>query len=245
MTRGTCNGCGENQALTKEHLISLPIGRVIVKRNDVDTTSMRRLLATDNVRVKNIESHDAQPIANTRLDGYIENLLCANCNQGWAIALEEVVGPLLYDFVHLRGRLSDTKTLKRWMAFFSVKGAFYYDRTEWLATDGPYQPLLGIVADPMKEVEFQLLVARLDVSPRNWRFGFGADPLLGEWPVMLWIHFWGVLFVLADPGTKPPVRMTVASDGVRYVDTAVLRKRELAKVMPPKSIETLARTNHD
>ncbi len=235
MTVGTCSGCDKQAQLTKEHLISLPIGRVVLRNRNKELTTkeMRAKLPTGYFRL-DVGGRPAETkVPDLRLDGYIENILCADCNGGWAIDLEEHVGPMLYKFVHLKGHLKDVNTLKRWMAFFAIKGAFYYQRTEALAENGPYHPLLGKISRPEVAVEFPLYVARLDVRPKRWQFSYVADPLVGEWPVMLWIHFWGVLFVLAIPGSVPRVPMSDGVEGLRFIDTVVIRKRDIHKLAPP------------
>jgi hypothetical protein len=40
MPTSICNGCGQARNLTKDHLISLPIGKVIVRDRGIDTKGM-------------------------------------------------------------------------------------------------------------------------------------------------------------------------------------------------------------
>lgn len=233
MTVGVCNGCSKRRQLTKEHLISLPIGQVIVGQRDTNTDAMRRLLPMNNVQMFIGERLQEPPEADKRLDMYVKNLLCGECNGGWAIQLEETVGPILYGFVHLRDRLSAIRELKRWMVFFAVKAELYYKRTEVLADGGPLFPVLGKLVDPDVAVGFELYVGVFDASPKRWQFGFAADPGLGQWPVLLWVHFWGVLFVLVVPGIAFTVPLSRATEGLRKLDVSKVRKRDLPKVMPP------------
>lgn len=54
------------------------------------------------------------------MDRYIENLLCADCNVGWARELEEEAGANLFRFLHEDGPL-DAQLMKRWLVFFTSR----------------------------------------------------------------------------------------------------------------------------
>jgi hypothetical protein len=53
---------------------------------------MRRLLETNFLETQIGEEREKAPVADKRLDIYVDSLLCSECNQGWAIDLEETVG---------------------------------------------------------------------------------------------------------------------------------------------------------
>lgn len=166
-----------------------------------------------------------------RLNGYVENLVCADCNGGWVRRLEEDAGASIYGFVHDHDQLTSLEFIKRWMVYFAVKGAHYYARTEDLAEVPAYLPILTKVSHPGTIVELSLYVARIDVDPERWRFTYTANPLLARAdPVMLRVVFWGVVFALADPAAPPPVEMTEAVEGLSLEDAQTISMAEIAKI---------------
>ena len=103
-----------------------------MRSRTIDTAELRRHLPADYHRIGEDGLPDDSVEPDFRLNGYVENLICADCNGGWVRRLEEDAGPKIYGFVHAHGELSDLETIKRWMVDFAVKGAHCYTRTEGL-----------------------------------------------------------------------------------------------------------------
>jgi hypothetical protein len=199
----------------------------------IGTAELRGNLARDYHRIGDDGLPDDSVEPDLRLNGYVENLICAECNGGWIRRLEEDAGASIYGFVHAHDELTSLETIKRWMVYFAVKGAHYYVRTEDLASIPAYLPILTKVSHPGSTVELSLYVARIDVDPERWDFTYVANPMLiRDDPVMLRIVFCGVLFALADPEAPPPLEMAEAVEGLTLEDTQTISLAQTAKIFP-------------
>ena len=226
-TTWTCNACGSEGPTSREHLIHVAIGRVILADRGLSSDEVRRRLQEEEYREFRRyaigqgfplgEKDVGQAWFNTEIRG----LICRSCNSGWAKDLEEAAGPRLYSFVHLHGQ-ADEQVLRRWAAFFAIKLWWAYRRTEVLA-DGALRSILPKLADPKVQVEPSVCVARLHgASPQRWNFA----GTMGGWaagldgPYIPWIIRGVVwIFVLAKRHTTGgPIPSTELVNGVTLAD---------------------------
>jgi hypothetical protein len=165
-----------------------------------------------------------------RLDWWVRNFICADCNGTWAKDLEEDAGNELYNFVHGAGRISDPP-MRFWAWFFAMKLWRYYHRNETMF-DGVLHPVL----DPISRRDMTLIPPiRLCQLPTKagdsrWRFGWlqGGPPRY--WSFVLWGTAW---FVIQPPrrGALPnlPFDNVLLESGLRRLDLPVVPRPVLSQ----------------
>jgi len=226
-----CNGCGVDTETSREHLIHRRVGEAILGiRDHPDTEAMRRELLDGYIRF----SGNAGDVSHTgvRLDGIVRNLLCRDCNSGWASDLEELAGANLFAFLHEGGHL-DLQRFLRWFVFFQFKAHMYYERSEDLASG----PLVGLFADLQAAgttFSMRLFAARLEVSqPDAWQFMFhealpNAEIALG---FLLATH--SVLWFMPYESI-PPLPIAQVQDGALLTDLPLLPAHLLGGTLVPR-----------
>lgn len=238
-----CNACGAEGKTSKEHLIHVAIGRVILNDKRLSREQVRERLQDKRHRgfqLYNLE--DGFPMSDEQIEGpawfnqEIRGLICVDCNEDWARILEENAGNNLYDFTHLYGK-ADGTLLRRWAWFFAVKLWWGHSRTESLA-DGPLLPILSKLAQLDANVEMPVRVARLTSSTRTWDF----SSIMRGWagrsnPYIFWI-IGGVVWMVVGKPPGPirlPIRTTELVDGLTLPRVPTIRKRDLVRAFTAPS----------
>jgi hypothetical protein len=231
----TCNACDHEGKTSREHLIHVAIGRVILGNRGLSPDQVRTHLQSGRFRdFRYYESIDddegAAPVA--WLNQELRGLICETCNNRWARQLEEDAGNNLYDFTMLRGK-ADAPLLRRWALYFAIKLWFAGTRSEDLA-HGPLRPVLRSLADPGVTVKVPVLVARVDASPNVWNFVASAKGWRGsDTPFMAWVMR-GVVWVVAvtdGPKVTLPIPATPLVAGLRLQDARRMPKRLIAPLV--------------
>ena len=231
-----CNACGSEGKTSREHLIHVAIGRVILGDKRLTRDEVRTLLQSGDLRDFRrhrlgagfpLEDHDVGPgWFNTEIRG----LLCESCNSGWAKDLEEQAGANLYDFTEMYGR-ADAQVLRRWAMFFAIKLWWAYSRPEPLA-GGALITFLGKLVDPAVQVGTSIRLARLTSSRRDWNFAatMGGWAGGGYTPFIAWIMrgvVWLVVVATEDGKGKLPIKTTELVDGLALTHVTTIRRRDL------------------
>jgi hypothetical protein len=170
-----CNACGEDKPGSREHLIHVHVGRVLAQVGaEIPGDEVRRTLRQGMLGEFEIHKSDAETRPAFLADKVVQDLLCRDCNSGWANELEveaaEHLAILLADRRRARGEV-----LRRWAAFFAIK-AWWIDRRTTPLREGPLRPVLEILATASATIELPIRLARLDTSPSRWMFALWIDP---------------------------------------------------------------------
>ncbi len=225
---------------SKEHLVHVAVGRVILANKRLTAPDVRRHLQSDYFREFEMHSPfpEGEPLGRAWLNGSISGLICRECNQGWARELEESAGKALYAFT-LERRAAEARLLRRWAWYFAAKMWFSNHRTEGLS-DGPLVPILEKLATPSVSIEMPVRVAVVDASPRDWRFaGLAMGWAAGPDPFIAWI-IRGVLWMVVasdNESLRLPVRTAELVEGVVLHRIPRVRKRDIRRLFscPPAS----------
>ena len=244
-----CNACDHEGKTSREHLIHIAIGRVILANRGLSPDEVREHLRTGPFRefryLETIDDDiDSADVA--WLNQEIRGLICETCNRRWARQLEQDAGNNLYDFTHLRGR-ADARLLRRWPWFFAIKLWFAGSRPEGIA-HGPLRPVLRSLADPAVVVTMPVLVARIDSSARDWSFAATGKGWRGaDTPFFAWIIRGLVWIVAATDGPKVtlPIPATVLDSDLRLQDVQRIKQKQLVplftspgrELLPPPSAD--------
>lgn len=242
MTVWTCNACGFQGKTSKEHLIHVAVGRVILANKALSPESVREHLQDDEFKRYGLY---ASPSENDRLEdawinGFIRGLICKGCNEGWARRLEEEAGANLYDFTILGGA-ANAEILRRWAWYFAMKLRYAHSRPEGLA-DGPLLTVLPTLADAEAKAALPVVLARLTASPRVWRFSaIGRGWAGADTPFISWIVRGVVWMVVVPQGPKVilPIPTTPLVDGLRLYKVPTITKKQVVGMFtaPPASFE--------
>jgi len=238
-----CNACDHEGKTSREHLIHVAIGRVILGNRKLSPDQVRERLRDQHFREFGayetpLEEGPSRPFW---LNSHIRGLICERCNRTWARQLEEDAGENLYGFTML-GQAVDAQLLKRWAWFFAMKMWFSSWRPQALM-DGPLRSVLPSRAKPDVSVEMPVVLARLDASPRQWSFAGTAGGLRGTGtitPHMFWI-IRGVVWIVAatDAGkVSLPFRVTPLVPGIRLPQVPMIKRRQIIPLLeaPPASL---------
>lgn len=168
----TCNACGDVGATSREHLIHVAIGRVILGNAGLSKDEVRAGLQSERFRQfglyrePSLSEREGPAWSNQSIRG----LICKECNETWAKELEEEAGKALFGFIN-GGEPAQAALLRRWAWYFAIKLWWANTRTETLA-DGPLQPMLAQIAKPDAQVVSPMLVrvVRLPFKGEEWDF---------------------------------------------------------------------------
>ena len=244
----TCNSCGVEGDPSREHLIHVAIGRVILANRQLSADDVRNRLQSDRFAEFGLYPDvlvSGEPEGRGWINSAIFGLLCRDCNGGWARELEEAAGEALYDFTLLRGPAND-RLLRRWACFFTLKLRFSHAKTDVLSW-GDLRPVLGRLRDPGVTVALPVLLARMPGSPRTWNFAAIARGWAGtDSPFIYWV-IRGVLWITAIPRDGKlvlPVPTVPLTDGLRLHHLPLLTKSQRARLVsaPPANVATDARS---
>lgn len=217
-----CNGCRRRRPTSKEHLIHLAVGRALMRDRTMDRATMQARLADDYWG--GFKQYDQGLVDETSrpapLGWWVRDLICRDCNGGWAKRLEERAGAHLYEFLHVYAE-ADATLLGRWAWFFAFKARFYYRRTEVLRS-GPLADVLPHLAGARLSQLPPVWLSRLDASPRRWRFALHYD-----WAFVTNTVVW---VAQSKRNMRPPFAARALEDGLRVIDLPRVRVRELGKL---------------
>jgi hypothetical protein len=246
-TTWTCNACEHEGKTSKEHLIHIAIGRVILANRGMSPDEVRRHLRSGPFRdFRYIESidDDFDSLDVAWLNQEIRGLICETCNQRWARQLEQEAGNNLYDFTHGRGKVNGP-LLRRWAWYFAIKLWFAGTRPEGIS-HGPLLPVLRALADPDVMVKMPVLVARVQASPRDWSFAATGKGWRGEHtPFIAWI-IRGVVWVVTasgGPTVMLPIPATPLVSDLRLQDVKTIRQRQLVPLITATGVELVPPTS--
>jgi hypothetical protein len=121
-----CNACGERNTPSEEHLIHLALGRVVLANPEHTTETFRAEMRTGRWRGFRCVAPSKLPRFAALADTRISNLLCGECNMGWARELEQRAGAHLGDVLN-RDSPVNARLLRRWLWFFSTKAWWLTD----------------------------------------------------------------------------------------------------------------------
>ncbi len=218
-------------------MIHLTIGRVLLRNRQLTTPEMRRRLQTGWFSEYRGYAHplDEDPIEGgkpVRLDWWVGNFICKECNRTWARRLEEEAGNELYNFVHGSGRISDPP-VRFWAWFFAMKLWRYYQRNETTG-DGILHPVLDPIRrrDPSGIPPICLCRMRqpTKAADNRWRFAWMHGDPPRYWSFVLWGTTWFVVLP-TKRGTVPdlPFDNVLLESGVRRADLPFVSRRSLAQ----------------
>lgn len=233
----TCNGCGRDTDSSDEHLIHRRVGEALLGTTQhVDTAEMRRELLTGYVRFDGAAGEVRR--SDVRMDGVIQNLLCAECNSGWANELEAAAGANLFAFLH-QGSALDLDIFLRWFLFFQVKAEMYYTRSAPLRS-GPMLDLFSRIRDPRATISIRLYCGRVDADPTTWQFTFHRALPGGEVAAGFMLVTHTVIWFMPLDAMDPPIGLTQAREGLRLSNLPAIPPALLTgTIVPVGSVDAL------
>jgi hypothetical protein len=158
-----CNGCGRQMPTSKEHLLHVAVAQVLLKDRRIRTGQERDAALRRHPFFNELRLHRdplaGEPERKIRLDVYVENLICGDCNSTWARELEEEAGSALYQFIHLHRPAQDV--LREWSFYFATKMWWANRRAEILRW-GDLVPVLRAIR------ERSSLDASIRLAPGSW-----------------------------------------------------------------------------
>lgn len=212
---GICNGCGKRKPTSKEHLVHVAVARVLLKDRGIRDGKERDEAFRSDPFFAGLQLYrdplQGDPERPIFMSVWIEDLLCRDCNGGWARELEEDAGNNLYQFIHLHRPARD---LRGWAFYYAIKLWWAQRRAELLKW-GDLVPVLQSIRET-RDVSTSIRVAQVPGS--KWKYASSGGRWTGDPPHIVFI-IWGVVFIV----TMVPTATTVPWPSVE-LQTGVARK---------------------
>jgi hypothetical protein len=228
---GICNGCGKREATSREHLVHVAVARVLLKDRQIRTGKERDeafrsdpFFARLQLYRDPLEGEPERPIS---MSVWIRDLLCPDCNGGWAKKLEEDAGNDLYQFVHLHRPAS--VDLRGWAFYFAIKLWWSQRRAELLRW-GDLVPVMRSIKET-RDVSTSVRVAQVGGAER-WKYASSGGRWTGNPPHIVFI-IWGVVFIVtrAPKGAAVPWPSVELGAGIARKDLPRLATSDIRSLL--------------
>jgi hypothetical protein len=232
-----CNGCGKQAPTSKEHFLHVAIARVMLGNMSMPEAEVRARLARPPYSEIELYTHLSRGGGRERPmyphKAMIRNLLCRDCNNGWANELELSAARNMHDFI--QGGRANGDVLRRWAWFFFSKAWWLHRKTDKLA-QGFAVPGISVLRQEGYGVKLPpVRLARVTFNPTAWNtlwtvteHMFTPGPRFVVWGLrgLVW-------FVVAEPTADDlPVPSVEVLEGLRFPRVPPLRRPHLQRLIP-------------